>query len=171
MPWRCMVGSERQSSAEYKGTNQEAEGVQCGVQDGPLRGCFVSQAGWGSLGLLSQEAEWAGILRRSPLPQEDFRVMLLYGHDSPTQHPQSWTSKHLLALPSHPVTVPSAAHNQQLLLGTGPFVPSPLQQLSSLSSADLATEKKHGWLGGHPSPHLSGAGVQGCLFSPCILHH
>lgn len=156
---------------EYQGTSQEAEGVQWWVQDGPLRGCFVSQAGWGLLGMLSQEAEWAGVLERSPLPQEDFRVMLRYGNDSLIQHPQSWTSKQLLALPSHPITVPSPAHNQQLLLGASPSVPSPLPQLSSLSSADLATGKKHGWLGGHPSPHLSVAGVQGCLFSPCNLHH
>lgn len=80
-----MVGSERQSSPQYQGTSLEADGVQWGVQDGPLRGCFVSQAGWGSLGMLSQGAEWARVLGRSPLPQEEFKVMLLY-RDMILQH-------------------------------------------------------------------------------------
>lgn len=97
--------------------------------------------------------------------------MLLYEDNSPTQNPQKWTSKHLLTQPSHPITVPSPAQNQQLLLGSCPSVPSPLPQLSFLSSADIATAKSMaGWGAPVPPPFCCrGAGVSALPLHPPSL--
>lgn len=143
------------------------------MQDGPFRGCFVPQAGWGLLGMLSQEAEWAGVLGKSPLSQEDFKVTLLYGDDSPTQHPQNWTLKHLLAGPTNyplpspqPTTSPGdprpnwGPHN--------PSVPSALPQLGSVS---FATGRNRTAWGAPVPPALCcrGAGVSALPLHPPSL--